>query len=283
MSAVFEITQNDPQALSFAIENARQEGWNPGVDDHLTFLAADPEGFFLGKLNGQPIACASAVCYNDHFAFCGLYIVLPEYRGQGYGMQLTHQRLAYVGNRCVGLDGVVENENMYEKIGYQRDFISHRFAITRLPGRTSIDQNVKLYEPDDLRALINYDRLCFPASRSQFLKAWVGAPHATCFCVYDHQGQLQGYIVIRRCYEGYKVGPLFADSRVIAQALLRRAMDLVSKRPVFIDVPAVNLAARALMNDQSASSQFSCVRMYRQGKPVVDTSRVYGITTFELG
>src|SRR3954468_917648 len=33
---------------------AAAEGWNPGLHDAEAFLAADPEGFLLGRLDGEP-------------------------------------------------------------------------------------------------------------------------------------------------------------------------------------------------------------------------------------
>ena len=61
------------------------EGWNPGLHDAETFVAADPAGFLLGELDGEPIATVSGVRYSDDFAFLGCYIVRDSFRGRGYG------------------------------------------------------------------------------------------------------------------------------------------------------------------------------------------------------
>ena len=61
--------------LALALEWAAAEGWNPGLHDAQCFYAADPEGFFLGELDGAPIGCVSAVRYGSGFGFLGLYIV----------------------------------------------------------------------------------------------------------------------------------------------------------------------------------------------------------------
>jgi hypothetical protein len=54
------MTQAD---LALALEWAAAEGWNPGLHDAHCFYAADPEGFFLGELDGAPIGCVSAIRY----------------------------------------------------------------------------------------------------------------------------------------------------------------------------------------------------------------------------
>ena len=69
--------------LALALEWAAAEGWNPGLNDAHCFYAADPQGFFVGELDGVPVGCVSAVRYGSGFGFLGLYIVKPEHRGQG--------------------------------------------------------------------------------------------------------------------------------------------------------------------------------------------------------
>ena len=83
---VRRMARNEVEGL---IEWAAREGWNPGLHDAESFWAIDPDGFFAGELNGHVVACGMAVCYNDLFAFCGLYIVDPAERGHGLGLALT--------------------------------------------------------------------------------------------------------------------------------------------------------------------------------------------------
>jgi len=82
--------------LPLVIQWATAEGWNPGIADAECFYAADNKGFFIGLLNGEPIASISAVKYNENFGFIGLYIVRPAFRGRGYGLQLWQRGLNYL-------------------------------------------------------------------------------------------------------------------------------------------------------------------------------------------
>ncbi len=50
-------------------------------------------------------------------------------------------------------------------------------------------------------------------------------------------GKIRGYATIRRCYEGYKIGPLFAADADTAAALLAGLLPEAGDAPVFIDVP----------------------------------------------
>ena len=76
------------EQLDIAVEWAAAEGWNPGLHDADCYYAADPNGFLMGFLDEEPIASISVVKYDDSFGFLGFYIVKPEYRGQGYGIQI---------------------------------------------------------------------------------------------------------------------------------------------------------------------------------------------------
>lgn len=53
-----EMTRAD---LEVALGWARDEGWNPGLDDVAPFLAADPSGFLMGWLGTVRVGCISVV------------------------------------------------------------------------------------------------------------------------------------------------------------------------------------------------------------------------------
>jgi hypothetical protein len=69
-----------PDEISIAVNWAAAEGWNPGLVDDACFAAADPEGFFIGELDGAPAATVSCVNYGASFAFLGFYIVREDCR-----------------------------------------------------------------------------------------------------------------------------------------------------------------------------------------------------------
>ena len=108
--------------LELALDWAAAEGWNPGLHDAHCFYAADPQGFFLGEIDGAPVGCVSAVRYGLGFGFLGLYIVNPERRGQGFGLALWRAALDRLGDRVVGLDGVVAQQENYRKSGFRLAF-----------------------------------------------------------------------------------------------------------------------------------------------------------------
>ena len=69
-------------------EWAVAEGWNPGYADDACCAAADPEGFFIGELEGALAATVSCVNYGASFALLHFYTVRKDLRGRGYGLRI---------------------------------------------------------------------------------------------------------------------------------------------------------------------------------------------------
>lgn len=262
---------------------ARILGWNPGLNDAEIFYFTDPKGFFCGTIDDRIVAVGSAVVYDDNFAFCGLYIVNPVYQRKGYGMQLTKARLEYCGDRNVGIDGVIDNIGIYEKLGYELHYRNARYQFTAVRTLFEHPNVCDLTNGSiDMTCLLRYDRQCFPAKRETFLKAWLSQKDvfARAFII---DGELKGYVVRRKCYDGYKIGPLFADDPEIARHLLAACQTGIDGETLYLDVPEINDAAVEMAVKFNMKQVFATARMYLHGLPVLDYHKIYGNTTFELG
>ena len=267
--------------LDFAVDLAAREGWNPGLHDADCFHRADPGGFLVGLLDGRPIACISAVSYGGAFGFVGFYIVLPEYRGQGYGLRIWQAAMARLAGHNVGLDGVLDQQANYRKSGFKLAYRNIRYEGVASESHAS----APLTPLGDLGldALIDYDRAFFPSERRTFLEAWRALPESFGLAWLE-EGRPRGYGVIRRCRRGWKIGPLFADDADIATALYDSLVARVDAgAPVYLDVPEVNPAALALAKRKGMRKVFETARMYTGEAPPLALSRLYGVTTFELG
>ncbi|WP_454780990.1 GNAT family N-acetyltransferase [Legionella sp. WA2022007384] len=278
----YHIARMTREEVTIAIEWARKEGWNPGLNDAECFYQTDPQGFFAGKLNGQIIAVGSAVVYDEHFAFCGLYIVDKKYRSQGYGIELTNARLRYVDDRNAGIDGVLNMVNTYAQIGYQFAHSNARYALEHTRLTPKRDPNLVDLNTVPFEQLIQYDNHYFPAPRPKFLSEWIKQNTALALG-FVQEKQLKGYGVIRKCFEGYKIGPLFANTPAIAEKLFEQLVEYAQGEIVFLDIPENNPFAVNLVNKYKMSKVFATARMYLKGTPKLSIEGIYGITTFELG
>jgi GNAT superfamily N-acetyltransferase len=268
--------------IDLAIAWAAQEGWNPGLQDAECFACTDPQGFWIGKLAGEAIATLSAVRYGSGFGFLGFYIVKPGYRGQGYGLQLWQAAIATLADYTVGLDGVVAQQHNYRASGFQLAHRNIRFK-GRGGGPSELRPGIVPLAQVPFQQLQAYDRQHFPGDRPTFLQCWIRQPGHRGFAAWDGT-QLQGYGVIRPCRTGFKIGPLFAETGAIAEALfLTLKAQVPDPTPIFLDIPEPNAAGLAIANRYQMTPEFETARMYRGTPPDLPLPCIFGITTFELG
>jgi ribosomal protein S18 acetylase RimI-like enzyme len=265
--------------LDRVVDWAAAEGWNPGLNDADAFYAADSQGFFVGVLDGEIIASISLVAYDARFSFLGLYIVQPAHRGKGLGLKLWQEALARHGTPLVGLDGVVAQQENYKKSGFQFSYRNVRYRGV-VAGKPSVRLAAADRVPFD--RLLAYDREFFLAPRSDFLSRWIKPVDGKAL-VAINDGEIAGFGVIRACLEGLKVGPLYAESERIAEELLIALAATARGDTIYLDVPAPNAAAIRLAEGHGMKPVFETARMYTGAAPDLPLSRLFGVTSFELG
>lgn len=276
--------------LDELVEWAAREGWNPGLHDAELFWATDPAAFIAASRDGELIGGGAITSYHGEFGFMGFFIVRPEYRSQGLGNTLWHARRERLLARLrpgasIGMDGVFAMQDYYAKGGFVFSHRNLRFRaeITERPTTSQADdQDIVPLAAVPFDQVIDYDRTCFPAPRVTFLSGWIAQADALAVGC-RREGKLSGYGVIRRCREGCKIGPLFADDAQAANALYARLAEFAQGGPLFLDAPENNPAAMALVHQQGMTEVFGCARMYLGPSPAIAHERVFGVTTFELG
>lgn len=290
MSDELVIRQMTRAELDLLVGWAAEEGWNPGRHDAELFWATDPEAFLAAELGGELIGGGAITCYGGEFGFMGFFIVRPEFRGHGFGDTLWHVRRDRLLARLrpgasIGMDGVFAMQDYYAKGGFvffHRD-LRFRTDIPRQPAAAPVDdETIVPLAALPFADVLTYDRSCFPAARPAFLAGWIAQPEALALgCL--RGGKLSGYGVVRRCQEGCKIGPLFADDAQAAEALYTRLAQFAAGGPLYLDAPENNPAAMALVQRHGMVEVFGCARMYLGPLPDVAHQRVFGVTTFELG
>jgi hypothetical protein len=287
----FSIRTLQPHEIALAVDWAAAEGWNPGLADATCFATVDPAGFLLGEIDGEPAATISVVNYDDRFAFLGFYIVRAALRGRGYGWRLWQAGMAHAGARSAGLDGVVTQQENYKKSGFVLAYRNVRYgAVVAAPlpcpspdlVRDPVTNGITELAEIPFAAIVADDALAFPASRTAFLRAWIGAPGRIGRAMV-RDGRLCAWGVIRPCRRGFKVAPLLADDRASAETVFAALVAAVSGGEIFIDVPEPNAAAVALAREAGLSPVFETARMYKGAVRPIRLERIFGVTSFELG
>jgi hypothetical protein len=278
---LFSVRRMRANEVGLIREWSDAERWNPGTHDGPAFFAQDPDGFFLGELAGEPIACISCVRYGEQFGFFGQFIVHPKYRGLGYGLLIGRAGLAHLAGRCVGLDGVLNRVSRYERYGFRSSHFHVRFAGTG--GGNRPDGLVNLDEVP-FAQLVEYDAQCFPSRREVFLREWLRLPGATALCL-PAGNRLAGFGVVRPSSLGFKIGPLFANNVVTAVRILAGLVASVTGQSFCIDAPETRAqpGTDELVRAVGLTEVFRTARMYTADPPPHDTAKVFGVTSLELG
>jgi ribosomal protein S18 acetylase RimI-like enzyme len=268
--------------VDLAISWANAEGWNPGIHDAQTFYRTDPHGFFLGILDGKPVSSISAVAYGESYGFLGFYIVQPGLRGRGLGIKIWNAGMKHLEGRNIGLDAVLEQQKLYERAGFKPCYKSVRYQGAGT-GSMIRAVEIKSLSQVPIGDLLAYDDQCFPVPRHVFIKSWITQPDGIALGLLDDD-VLVGYSVLRKCYQGYKIGPLFANNVKIADLLFHAICGYAPQgSPVFMDIPEPNSAALDLAKLHQMHPVFETVRMYNKEVPRLPMDRIFGITSFELG
>lgn len=202
-------------------------------------------------------------------------------RGSGHGLRIWNAAIAHAGSRVIGLDGVVAQQDNYRKSGFQLAYANIRYSgIAAAPPKPPAD--VVALDTIPFALVEADDATVFPARRSAFLRAWIRTSgHIGRALLRD--GKLAGWGVIRPCRTGRKIGPLVADDRAAAEAVVQALLASAGDGEVFLDVPAVNREAIALAETLALKPVFETARMYTGPITPLRIDRIFGVTSFELG
>ncbi|KAI8371326.1 acyl-CoA N-acyltransferase [Radiomyces spectabilis] len=295
---------------------SKTERWNPGLDGQdilQVYYDMDPQGFFVGKVeeassNKKPVSIISGVRHSEDIAWLGYYVALPEYRGKGYGLSVFKRALERVADApSVGLDGLIPQVENYKKSGFktiswenQRRVGPVEEAVTKLTADPSI-RTVDASEValDEIVALEHrYGGFKRPLFVSRWLKFHKDRSDDGRFAIAAVKGdQVIGYACVRPATESYRVGPLYAENREIAETLLKRLAELVLEglsspsnrvpdsvsRTLHLDICMKNKDAVALFDGLEWGSIFSSMRMWRGQEPKTDAAGVFVVTSLEIG
>ncbi len=259
--------------LDLVLDWAAAEGWNPGLDDAAAFLAADPRGFFLALDGDVPVGAISVVNHNPTFAFLGLYLVVPSHRGKGVGYALWSHALEHAGDRTIGLDGVPEQQENYAASGFVHAGKTVRYAGV-LDGQAHSDMQPAT--PTDIGDLIEREAVVSGARKPEYLGAWFTDTGNRKTLVHP-----KGFLTVRKCRDGAKIGPFVAEDLASATDMLMQASAIFGGR-IMVDLPVQSEALAELCCDLSLAPVFETARMYKGRAPEIEPG-IFAVASLELG
>jgi len=275
---------------------SRKEGFAPGIGDVGIYRHTDRQGLWVGWLGSKPIGCIAGVRYNAAYGFIGLFLVLPEHRGNGYGIELWKHAINYLDDLpCIGLEAALDRVEDYAGWDFHPSSSTTRWQFVG-NGSIGLDGSKVDTKDDDLilledklipsEAVQAYDAMREPSPRPHFLADWLKHPAGKVLALLDQSGTCHGFGRIRPCLlregEGWRIGPLLADSPKLSELLLRK---LIDDHPgvILLDSPGNNQFASSLFQKLGFSILSKTIRMYRGKQPPIPMNQVYGLACLELG
>jgi GNAT superfamily N-acetyltransferase len=280
----FSIRHINRDEMPKIINLAKSYGWNPGTMDADSFYEADSNGFFVAEMNSEIIGSISAVRYGFDYGFIGFFLVKKEFSGRGLGTLLALRAKEYLKGRIVGAEGFKDRLENYRRLGFRFSHPDTRYLYIK-PNELDFFSCPKIqdYQDSYFKMINNYDRKCFPSERDAFLKNWLKAPNAKSKFILDGEC-IRGFATIRKCEDGYKIGPLFADGFMQADNLfLSLAHSLNPGDKVYIDSPENNPYLKLLANKYLWKKTFQTARLYSGEIDNVDSSKIFAHTSIEIG
>ncbi len=267
------------------------EGWNLGLHDSAAYYHTDPEGHFLFLENNHPVGAISLVKHSNTFFTIGPFIVRKDLQNQHYGTTIWHralQRLDAYPNAQVMLYAVPLQCPRYHALGFKPTFDIQRWSLSVSPKQPSSSMSTPtLMTSEQTTKLIQYDKEIFSASREKALRHLFTYPGVTPYLIEETSGT-RGIGVIRPCHQGFRIGPLTADSLEEANRLIKRLIQTVSRGPILMDLPGGNDQRSKMMSDLGFVRNPHCdtLAMVKESLPPSferHLHRQYAVFSLEIG
>lgn len=269
---------------------ARDEKWNPGLDDMSAYFSQDPGAMNTLWCGGKPVSMLQSMKYSNGFGYLGLYRVDPTFRGGGFGVRLWDFSMDRLSScQGISLNAVLEQVENYSTYGFDLKGIVSRWSMDSsmfVHPSTLINSSYVLVSNNDINVseitemdarLSGYprrrlwERYCY-SSNTQVLGLRL-------------KGGLIAYAVLLRCVNGYKFSSVFAPEANLAHYL----MSEVCKRflgdgdMLQLDTSDENVLSSKLAISCGFGRVFGLRRMTKGESPEGFPSAVFGLSTVENG
>jgi len=242
-------------------------GWNQTSADWERFLES-PEGSFVIELDGAVRGTAATIDYQGRFAWVGMVLVDPDYRGRGMGTKLLERCIEYLDSihmPCIKLDATPLGKPIYEKLGFVTEYEIERWTLKRtadgLNERGLVDSSESMPVPL-LERVLKADREVFGADRSSLLRSVHREEPLFTDGVWN-AGGMEGYAFGRSGSFADHLGPWIAKDAETARRMLEGFLSLSSRETVVTDCVNANPFVKKLLESFRFEYSRPLTRMFR--------------------
>jgi GNAT superfamily N-acetyltransferase len=197
----------DKDDFPFAVALTNQMDWGLSEQDFEFSMELEPEGCFMLLDGRERIGFATNVSFGK-IGWFGNLVVEKNRRNRGAGSALVNHSLEYLkrtGAGTVGLYAYEERIPFYDRLGFRSD--SDFLVLKGNAVASNSEMVLKQATLSDVKAIVDFDRSCFGASRRKLLEPILLDSDNICYVV-DEDKEIAGYAVAK-VYRGMaELGPL---------------------------------------------------------------------------
>jgi len=243
-----------------------EEGW---VCDRWEFeflLDSFSQGCFVRREGGNALGYITSIKYGRS-GWIGNLLVQPGARRRGIGRELMERAVSALlksGVETVWLTASEEGAGLYQKLGFLPID-----SIYRWSGKAALNQALKP-APLDIESIRAVDRVGWGDRRETLLQVTCGRGR-----LHTSSG---GFLCCQEWRSGTQLGPwsclIGAQAGLLLDQVLTDGDD-----DVFLDVPAGNFAAAALLIERGFSVKGSSALMYLGDHPLYQPGTIYALAS----
>jgi GNAT superfamily N-acetyltransferase len=231
-------------------------GWNQTPADWRCFLEGSPQGCFAAEIEGKLVGTAATIVYEQRFAWIGMVLVDPEFRGRGIGTRLlerTVEHLDGIGIATMKLDATPAGRPIYQKLGFEDEYEIERWLLKRpVPEPARPPRPLPVSD-----AVLQLDREIFGADRGSLLRS-LAAESPDFAMATEHDGKIVGYTFGRRGTLADHLGPWMARDEETAAGLLDEFLRRSRHETVFVDA----------LKDRRFAGEMLLAREFKVSRPL---------------
>jgi GNAT superfamily N-acetyltransferase len=236
-------------------------GWNQMPEDWLRFLVASPEGCFAAEYEGRVVGTAATIVYEGRFAWIGMVLVEPEFRGRSIGTRLLEKTIEHLdacGIPTLKLDATPQGKPIYARLGFVSEYEIERWVLKHAAAKSGLPTS----SPTDLDDVLALDGEIFGADRSKLLRSLAAA--APEFVIARRQGgNVTAYAFGRHGSRADHLGPWMAKDEPSAREILEEFLRRSTRKMIFVDCLKSNPWTHALLQARGFEFTRPLTRMYR--------------------
>jgi GNAT superfamily N-acetyltransferase len=214
-------------------------GWTRAADDSKThYHSTGPDAFLVVADPAEPSkaeGCIVPLVYANNTGWIGFFCINEEHRGKGWGANLFKGALDHFREKkieVVGLDAVTQQVQTYARRGFVEkariEVLTRESTKTKpLDGLLQCPPGKRLVALEDIpmKVLVQSDMEHSGLERSRLWtkEALFDREDVFGFALVDEEKGhevLDGWVLVRGCQIGFRVGPLYASSSETASLLL---------------------------------------------------------------